>query len=206
MRKAFFGICIYVFLGLVSCQMESSDPFIRMEEAKRFSKDSFFKTAVESPLHPEKRKQFLNLDYFEPKKDYVVKAKFTEINPPQSIYIEVSDGMEDEYFRVGKLSFTLKGKQCTLSAFQNAKYINDTDKNHTLFVPFWDETNGKETYHTGRFLDVTLVDGMQETEIDFNDAYNPYCAYTEDYKCPLPPAENKLPMRVEAGEMLYDGI
>ncbi|RYD74060.1 MAG: DUF1684 domain-containing protein [Sphingobacteriales bacterium] len=203
MNKAFFALSIYVIFSLCSCEMESSDPFIRREEAKRFSRDSFFKLSPESPIDPAERKYFFNLLFFEPKQEYLVKAEFKESSPPQSVYIQESDEHEREFLRMGKLYFTLLGKPCSLSVYQDARFIHDTTVNKTLFLPFSDETNGKESYHAGRYLDIHYTDGMKEIELDFNDAYNPYCAYTDYYKCPLPPAENHIPFRIEAGEKAY---
>ncbi|MGZ5304606.1 MAG: DUF1684 domain-containing protein [Bacteroidia bacterium] len=205
MRKLFFAVSIYAAATLFSgCELETNDPFLRKQYTKRYTKDSLYKMHEHSPIHPNDRNKFINLDYFEPKKEYVVKAKYTEITPPQSIYIKDTEGMEQEYFRVGKVSFDLLGKSCNLSVYQNAEFINDPEKKDVLFLPFFDQTNGKETYPGGRYMDVKYVKDMQEVELDFNDAYNPHCAYSHDYKCPVPPAENKIPFRVEAGEKNFE--
>lgn len=205
MYKLFLALGIYAAAVFLSgCELETNDPFLRKQYAKRYTKDSLYKMHESSPIHPNDRKNFLNLDYFEPKKEYVVNAKFTEFTPPQSVYIRDTEGQDQEYFRIGKVSFQLMGKPCELSVYQDARYINDTSVKNTLFMPFRDETNGNETYKAGRYMDVKYKDGMTEIELDFNDAYNPYCAYSHDFKCPVPPAENKLPFRVEAGEKNFE--
>ncbi len=205
MYKLFFAISIYaVSVILYGCELETNDPFLRREHAKRYTRDSLFKLHEQSPIHPNDRKNFLSLDYFKPKQEYVVTASYTEISPAQSVYIQDTEGMEQEYFRVAKVSFELTGKPVTLSVFQNAAFINHPEKKDVLFLPFFDQTNGKETYPGGRYLDVLYKSGMQQVELNFNDAYNPYCAYSHDYKCPVPPAENKIPFRVEAGEKIFE--
>lgn len=184
--------------------MDSADPYVRKIEQQRASKDSLLKAANDSPLDPRDKKNMQALDYFDVDPAYKVNAKLEHFATPIPIKMEVSSGAEEDYFKIGKVVFNLKGRSCSLVVYQNAKFINDPQLKNTLFLPFNDSTNGKETYHGGRFMDIDY-EGKDDLVIDFNNAYNPYCAYSNNYTCPVPPEENKLPFRVEAGEKKFDG-
>jgi uncharacterized protein (DUF1684 family) len=104
--------------------------------------------------------------------------------------------------RYAELRFRLGGRGLRLSGFADPHQHHA----HELFVPFRGATSGRETYGAGRYLEVELehhADGAHTTTIDFNLAYNPYCAYSPDYSCPIPPAENRLPVAITAGERAY---
>lgn len=191
-------------LTLASCQMDSSDPYVRLIEQQRASKDSMLKASNDSPLEPKDKKNMQALVYFDVDSAYRVHAKLERFAVPQPIKMEVSSGAEEDYFKIGKILFTLKGKNCSLVVYQNAKFMDDPQYRNTLFLPFNDLTNGKETYHGGRFMDIDY-EGKDDLVVDFNNAYNPYCAYSNNYTCPVPPEENKIPFRVEAGEKKFAG-
>jgi uncharacterized protein (DUF1684 family) len=111
--------------------------------------------------------------------------------------MDTSDGARRRMRRIGTLTFTVKGKRHTLTAFVDAKE-NDTRR---LFVPFGDLTAGTETYPGGRYLDLDrMASGVYD--LDFNRAYHPYCYYNPEYVCPVPPRENRLPVPIRAGEKL----
>jgi uncharacterized protein (DUF1684 family) len=108
-----------------------------------------------------------------------------------------SKGTTQRYLRFGYFQFGLNNSQVILQAYKSA----DRDDDH-LFVPFRDKTSGKETYPAARYLDLEIRPD-DTCLLDFNYAYNPYCAYSEDYICPLPPAENWLAVDIRAGELKY---
>jgi len=107
------------------------------------------------------------------------------------------------YRKYGEARFKLGGKDQVLSIFQNLGLMEDPEYEDYLFVPFTDETNGSESYGGGRYLDVEMPEGDRMI-INFNKAYNPYCAYNAKYSCPIPPAENHLDIEVKAGVKAYD--
>jgi hypothetical protein len=191
-------------VALASCQMDSQSPYVRQVEQQRASKDSLFKASNESPLELKQKRNLQALAYFDVDSNYRVPAKLERYAVPQPIKMEVSSGAEEDYFKIGKVVFSLKGKSCSLVVYQNAKFMNDPQLKNTLFLPFNDLTNGKETYHGGRFMDIDY-EGKDDLILDFNNAYNPYCAYSDNYTCPVPPEENRLPFRVEAGEKKFAG-
>jgi uncharacterized protein (DUF1684 family) len=108
------------------------------------------------------------------------------------------------YRQYGLLTFKVKNKACSLQVFQSQTLIKDTKYKDHLFVPFTDLTTYEQTYGGGRYIDLSLAEVQAgKIIIDFNKAYNPYCAYAEGYNCPIPPRENRLPVAIKAGEKLY---
>jgi uncharacterized protein (DUF1684 family) len=108
----------------------------------------------------------------------------------------MTDGTTEEYLNYGTLSFELDGET------QQLTLLKAFDQENVFFLGFYDLTNGKGTYEGGRYVEPELLD-YQTFLIDFNMAYNPYCAYTHDYSCPLPPPENRITQKVEAGEKSF---
>jgi len=183
--------------------MDDNDPYHVKIRRARFSKDSFFKGSNESPFDLKGKRELTELDYFDPDINYDIKARLELLDTPKPIRMSVSNSMPEAYFNMGTVIFKLNGQDCKLSVFQNAKSMNDPRSADELFCPFTDETSGKETYGAGRFLDLHRNTGSNDIEMDFNNAYNPYCAYNHEYSCPIPPEENHLNIRVEAGEKKY---
>jgi uncharacterized protein len=156
--------------------------------------------SASSPLR-EERKNYTGLNYFDANETYLVKAKFKkEIGP--EFNMATSSGEVRKYKKYGTLTFKLNGKKRVLTCYQNLSLITNPIYKNYLFLPFTDNTNGYETYETGRYIDFSIPKS-KHVYIDFNLAYNPYCAYSEGYSCPIPPTENYLETRVEAGEKKY---
>ena len=113
-------------------------------------------------------------------------------------------GMRKQYVKYGELHFELAGKKQRLNVYQSLDLRKMPQYRDYLFVPFKDLTNAGETYGGGRYLDFRMKDiEGSDCVLDFNKAYNPYCAYSEGYNCPIPPRENHLEAKVEAGEMNF---
>lgn len=159
----------------------------------RKEKDTFLKTDKESPL--ENKANFKGLKYFEVNVDFKVLAKLDILTTGQKINIAMTGGQTEEYEAFANATFKIGGQKCSLKIFKAA--------NDKLFLPFKDLTTNKETYGSGRYLDLdikTIKDG--QIEIDFNLCYHPYCAYNHTYTCPVPPAENLINVAIKAGERL----
>jgi uncharacterized protein len=177
----------------------------RQLEARRRQKDQWALTSPDSPLNEHQRHSLPGLDYYPIDFGYRVPAQMEREDHPQTIQIQTTTGEWREYKRVGTLSFELNGQPLSLCAFQATG-----DKAHTgrkaLFVPFRDRTSGRETYGAGRYLDLAENrDGSAEYVLDFNEAYNPYCAYSQNWSCTIPPRENNLAVEVRAGEKNLPG-
>lgn len=147
---------------------------------------------VKDSASPE-RTNFRGLEYFPTDERWRVEARFEPHNPPKSIPIMNVLGMEEDTPSPGSLVFDLNGQTYRLDALTE-------EGEPQFFVIFADQTSGKETYGAGRYLYAGPPDSQGRLLIDFNEAYSPPCAFTKYATCPLPPEQNKLPLRVEAGE------
>ena len=181
--------------------MSADDDWTAAIERQRARKDEFYADHHHSPIPPDHRDGFDGLDYFPPDPSLRFVLSLEEHEVKESITVETSTEGQREYLRWGEFRFELAGEERTLQAY---KAEPDEDR---LWVPFRDATSGEETYGAGRYLDLEgdehrTADG--EWVLDFNAAYNPYCAYSDRYECPLIPMENWLDAPVEAGERAYE--
>lgn len=172
----------------------------RQIEAFRKQKDKFFKDAAESPLLAEDKESFHNLNYYPVDPTYRVVATLVPDAHPGTFRVQTTTGDFKEYTRIGRLEFQLGGQTYSLTAFMPP--ADEPLHGNRIFVPFRDSTCAKETYGAGRYLDLNKRSGDQYV-LDFNRAYNPFCAYSPYYSCPLPPGENILPVEIRAGEKLF---
>ena len=165
-------------------------------EAERAAKDEYFRLAPDSPIPPDERDAFEGLAYHAPDVAFRVEGLVLGAyagDEPEAFDLPTSTDDLRRAWRAGTFRFELDGQALTLTAYDLG--------GGELFVPFLDATSGRETYGAGRYLDVEPeLDGT--FTLDFNLAYHPYCAYSPVYSCPLTPAENRLAVRVEAGERL----
>ena len=171
-------------------------------EAFRRDKDEFFKTGARSPVPVDQRASFEGIPYFPV--DEALRFEDLTLQPytgsePSHFQIPTSDGQLRPAHRAGTFEFELGGEPRHLTAY----VLNDGDPAY-LFVPFLDATSGTETYGAGRYLDLEPEDDGTYA-LDFNLAYHPSCVYDVIFSCPLTPAENRLPDRIEAGERLGEG-
>jgi uncharacterized protein len=173
---------------------DEADPLKRILD-KRAAKEQYMREDPESPVPPEKRSILLPLRYYPPDPTYIVPAALN-VSPDRPVFeMPTSIGTIRRMERVGNLEFQLQGQKMTLGAFVEA----GTRQIQSLFVPFVDATTGKETYPAGRYLDIEPTASGLYT-IDFNEAYNPSCAYSEKYECPFPPPSNRLSVAIRVGE------
>jgi uncharacterized protein (DUF1684 family) len=150
-----------------------------------------------SPLLPADLAHFVALDRFGTDPRFRVMATFKP-KTGKPFGMKTTTDRVPQYQAVGELRFTVAGKKERLTVFRNIDLAKRTGFENYLFAPFTDLTNGEETYGGGRYLDLQAPLGRM-VELDFNRAYNPYCAYGGKYSCPIPPLENHLDARIEAG-------
>jgi len=177
-----------------------------MSELEEFRqrKDEFFKKGDESPLPADERESFAGLKYF-PENSALSFLVSLARTPEEELEFETSSGEKKRFKRIGKLEFAVEGQPAQLTLYQA--------ESGSYFLPFRDLTSSQETYGAGRYLEVEekprRPDGVGAPteasvfELDFNYAYNPYCAYAPNYSCPLPPLENWLKVPIEAGEKKF---
>jgi uncharacterized protein (DUF1684 family) len=161
---------------------------------------------VKSTRAPLKEKDFKNLDFFDADSVYSIIADIEILQNEHAFKMPTYAGTTAEYVRYAKANFKLNGKNLQLTIYRNLALAADPDYKDYLFLPFTDLTNGKESYGGGRYLDFKTSDIKNERIIiDFNKAYNPYCAYSDGYRCPIPPEGNDLAISINAGEKKYLG-
>ncbi|WP_062543885.1 DUF1684 domain-containing protein [Rufibacter tibetensis] len=197
--KTFFLFLLLSLPFLTVAQQITPTQYKEEIARHRTHEDSVFKFDEHSPLSAEAKTHFKGLDYFPVEEAYRVKAKF-ERTAQEAIF---RMSRTPEYVKYGELRFKLQGQPLKLSVYQNQELMKQPQYMSYLFIPFTDATTGRETYETGRYLDFTIPMGKDSIWLDFNKAYNPSCAYGDGYSCPIPPKENKLPVRVEAGVKSY---
>lgn len=158
--------------------------------------DAFMAQHPQSPLDPMQQADFTGLSYYDPDPAFIFEAEVTLFPADEPVVeMETSTGDVRPYRRWGRFTFTVEGQAAGLTIYSDG---------HGFFLPFKDATNGRETYGAGRYLDDERP-GLEQVShnkirVDFNFAYNPYCAYQMNYSCPLPPAENWLKVPIRAGE------
>ncbi|KQC00693.1 DUF1684 domain-containing protein [Pedobacter sp. Hv1] len=194
------------YLGLLFCFFSLNgiaQGYKSSIEAHRTKYKADFLAEARSPLQAEDLK---NLHFYEADSNYSVNASVKILTGEKIFKMPTYDGTSKEFIRYAELNFTLKGKALKITVYKNiALAINPAYKD-LLFLPFTDQTNNKETYGGGRYIDLNSNDiKNKRITIDFNKAYNPYCAYSDGYRCPVPPEENDLPIAITAGEKLYTG-
>lgn len=169
-------------------------------QMKRRGKDRFFRDDPRSPVSPKDRDGFQGLNYFPLDPDWRFEVPLNEYGEKEALILEASHAETREFVRWGELRFQVGGEEYTLQAYRS------DPEDERLFVPFRDGTSGSETYEKGRYLDLEpelhrLDDGRWI--LDFNEAYNPWCAYSDDYVCPFASQENWLELPVRAGEKKF---
>lgn len=179
------------------------DSYVDEVNAFRQEKDRFFAMGQQSPIpHEERHSGFGGLKYYPPDPAFRVAAEVAPFAQPDVVQMATSTGDIRAQLRYAEVRFRIGDQDLHLVGFTDP----NVSHTHELFVPFHDATSGHETYGAGRYLEIELehhADNTHTATIDFNLAYNPYCAYSPYYSCPIPPAENTLPIAITAGERIY---
>ncbi len=189
-----------IVIGYFSLQTGQSPEEYKSQIIKeREEKDLFMMNSEESPFAKAEEK-FTHLNYFEPDPAYKVTAKLVDVPSKKMILLPTSSGEEDRYLEFAYAEFELDGQTNKLLILE---LVNEGATKGQLFLAFADGISAKETYGAGRYLDVKKVPAATSIVLDFNKAYNPYCAYNDNFSCPFPPKENVLSIEVKAGEKNY---
>jgi uncharacterized protein len=191
---------LLILLTIFTLQIKAQTYQESMAKHRQAYKDDFLK----NPNSPLKQADLAYLDFYVIDSTFKVKCIFTKTSDKETFKMPTSDGKEKEYFKYGTLTFTLKGQTQQLNVYRSLALMRMPQYKNYLFVPFKDLTNGKESYGGGRYLDLQTTDMQADTlMLDFNKAYNPYCAFSNGYSCPIPPKENHLKISIEAGEKTF---
>lgn len=154
--------------------------------------------SLKSPLTKEDLNHFKGLDFFPIDEKYIVEATFVRTKKEKAFAMKTTTSRTPLYKKYGELHFSIDGKEFKLNVYQNVDLNKKSGYDDYLFLPFSDLTCGKESYIGGRYVDMRIQKGTLWT-IDFNKAYNPYCAYNYEYSCPIVPLENDLDIEILAG-------
>ena len=163
----------------------------------RHRRDHFFAEHPHSPLSESQRAAFAGLNYFPERADLALNLQLDESGPGvgETVDLPTSDGKTKSFSRAGRIRLEVDSVPVELAV------LKDSDRG-SLFIPFRDASAGGETYGLGRYLEPQArPDGT--LEVDFNYAYNPFCAYGEGWSCPIPPEENRLAVTIAAGEKSF---
>ncbi|MDW7692553.1 DUF1684 domain-containing protein [Flammeovirgaceae bacterium SG7u.111] len=186
-------IMFYAFSG-----EQLTHTYVDEIEEYRKDKDVMFKTGAASPLDRHSKELFDSLSYFDVNQAYKVEAELTKYAVPELVNVGTNNGKKRRFTKYGIAKFQMNGREHSLLLLRSM----DRRAKDILFLPFTDATNGFETYETGRYLDLEIPK-TDKIILDFNMAYNPYCAYNVTYECPVPPKENMLEIEILAGEKKF---
>lgn len=159
----------------------------------RIAKDEFFRESPGSPLTPDQRRSFDGLVYFPEDPSLDLQVVVQPFERPDEVKMQTTTGDVQTYERYGVFTFEVEGQSAQLTLFHNES---------GFFLPFVDSLAGTETYGAGRYLEPEPLRGHR-FNVDFNLAYNPYCAYNDAWSCPITPAENRLQVPIRAGEKAF---
>ncbi|MCF6365235.1 MAG: DUF1684 domain-containing protein [Bacteroidales bacterium] len=157
---------------------------------------------AESPLLKEDLAKFKSLDFYPAKKKYKVEAKFTRTKDAIPFKMKTTTDRAPEYVKYGNVEFEIDGKKIKVGIYQSLRLKEKEEYKDYLFLPFRDLTSGKTSYGGGRYVDLKIPEG-NTIIIDFNKAYNPYCAYNHKYSCVVPPLGNFIAAEIKAGVMKF---
>ena len=205
--KMLISSFIFTFF-VIGCQTaeEKTDPdqYIKKIQKERIEKNKELLDTTVSRFNQEERAQFAmkGLQYFPPDINYEVDAEFVVDTSTAVFQMETTTDRKPNYRIYGYLDFNINDTACHLTVFQNVDFKNHPEHGKYLFIPFNDNTNEFTTYGGGRYIDI-LIPASPNITLDFNNAYNPYCAYADRWSCPLVPYENQLNVTIPAGEKKY---
>ncbi|WP_144959176.1 DUF1684 domain-containing protein [Gillisia sp. Hel_I_86] len=196
MKKLFFSMFLILNISLLVAQDIS-----KVEDIVAFQEhlNSEFANPEESPLTSEDLKKFKALEFFDIDTTYVIEAEFLRTPAEPPFAMPTTTNRMPIYVKYGEAYFDLEGQSFKLNSYQNQELITKPGYVDYLFVPFTDATNGETSYGGGgRYLDLRIPTGNTIT-LNFNKAYNPYCAYNGKYSCSIPPLENEISVAIPVG-------
>ncbi len=192
---------LLLFIASLSCAQKKRP--IKGETKFQKELNAEYKDATKSPLKDKDRKVFEGLDFFKFDSTYVIKAELKRTSNAKWFNMKTTTDRVSKERVFGILTFELKGEKHQLNIYQGKDLMQKEGYENYLFLPFLDETNGLESYGGGRYIDARIPE-TNTMIIDFNTAYNPYCAYNDKYSCPIVPRKNYLKTRVEAGVKAFE--
>jgi len=191
---------LFSFVLFSICSFGLAQSNFSATEAKKFQRtiNAEYTDEKTSPLMEEDLKTFKTLDFFPLNENYFVNAKLVKAKNEKVFEMKTTGKRTPKYIKYGTVFFTIDGVALQLFVYRNIELSKTAEYKDHLFLPFSDTTSGKESYIGGRYIDLKIPKD-NTIAIDFNQAYNPYCAYNHKYSCPLVPLENDLKVAIKAG-------
>lgn len=197
-----FSICFFS-----SCTQKASKPLLKADDILLQHREQYkqgFLKDQRSPLKTES--EVALLDFFNYDASFDIQCKVVKAENPQPFDMPTYSGTSKVYIKYGNAQCPLNEKIVSITLYKSAMAFQNPIYQDHLFLPFKDETNGELTYGGGRYIDLNIHDINNDSiRIDFNKCYNPWCAYSEGYSCPIPPKENNFNFSINAGEKSFKG-
>lgn len=194
---------ILFFLIFISYVAKTQNSYLKEIKAFQDTLNKQYADTAESPLTKEDLLTFKQLNFYPINKKYKVVAKFTRTENTSPFKMKTTTDRAPIYEKYGEIEFKINGKTIKLNVYQSHRLRKIEKYKNYLSLPFTDETSGTTSYAGGRYVDLTIPKS-NSIIIDFNKAYNPYCAYNHKYSCVVPPAENHINAEIKAGVMKYN--
>ena len=203
MKKNILLLCLMA--ALCSCNSQGKRALIGKTEYQQ-KLNASYKDASTSPLKKKDLKGFKGLDFFPVDSTFIVIATLVKTKNAPTFEMPTTTDRKPLYKEYGLLKFKLKGAETQLTIYQSQDDLRDEKYKNYLFLPFTDDTSGNESYGGGRYMDVMTTDEKADGTIslNFNNTYNPYCAYNDKYSCPLTPRKNHLDIEIKAGIKVFE--
>ena len=195
---SFIGLIALILVSINGLSQKSDAELTQEIKYFQIDQDAHYTNRKTSPLPRKERRNFHGHQFYPIDLSYIVEAQFNRIQEDDTLELLSSSGSTKLYRPYATLNFTINGVACELTALQSIKLREIDEYKNYLFLPFRDATSGKSSYGGGRYLDFEIPSENTIT-LNFNLAYNPYCAYTSNYNCTIPPKENTLTVAVRAG-------
>ena len=197
-----YSLSLFILIVLLSVQpvlAQSNNPEYQAEIG-RFQEElnTSYRNPEKSPLEPQDMAAFEGLPFFPVNEKYRIEARFVRTPGSKPFKMATSTNRLPIYEKYGEAHFELNGQQVVIPIYQNHGLRETEEYKDYLFLPFKDQTNGDSSYGGGRYVELRIP-AADTIVIDFNKAYNPYCAYNSRYSCPIPPKENRIPLAIPAG-------
>lgn len=183
---------------LFSLGIFAQEDQFKLAEEFKLQLNEQFRDSLQSPLLKEDLEVFESLEFYPVNEVFIVEAKFKRAKNEKTFQMKTSTTRTPMYKKYGELHFEIDGKKFKLNLYQNIELSRKPGFKDYLFLPFSDLTNGNETYIGGRYIDFRIPKS-EKVIVNFNLAYNPYCAYNYEYSCPIVPLENDLNIEIKAG-------
>lgn len=199
--KHSFLVLLFTITLFTSC-ISQKDYTNSIEEYRT----NYYKSFAAQDDGPIEIKDLANINFYPIKSNYRCQCTLTLTPDSKPFNLKTYSNIEKPYRKYAEFNCPLNGEKIKISAYLSLLHTNHPVYNNRLFIPFMDLTNGDETYGGGRYIDINISEiENNKVILDFNRAYNPWCAYSEGYNCPIPPRENHLEIAIEAGEKNYTG-